>query len=234
MDAEKQSMIDKIMKLLELGKDASGAFSAEQAAANEMASRLMAKHALSFNDLRGSKKGFSFDRQKVDPLDEIFCAWEASLAKAIAEAFDCSIVTNKSRYTPWYLNFLGTKTDLEISIFFYRHLRRTVGRKAEIGFRLKRDREIYAFGMVNTISERLQDLYKRRNAVMDTESSALMVVKVDGLQGFVKNQFPSLKKGRTRWLRGSMEAYQKGQADGSKVSLSRPVSHNGTPVHRMK
>lgn len=233
MDAEKQSMIDKVMKLLELGKEESGGFSPEQKTANEMAARLMAKYALDLSDLRGAKKGFSFARQKVDPLDEVYCAWEGSLAHCIANAFDVSVIITKPRYSAWFLSFLGTKTDIEISVFFYRHLRRTVGRKAEIGFRLKRDRTTYAFGMVDTIDKRLQDLYKRRNEVMDENSSALMVVKVDGLDKYVKDQFPNLRKSQSNKLTGSMESYRKGLADGRKVSLNRPVSHNGTPTHRI-
>ena len=234
MNAEKQSMIDKVMKLLELGKTENGGYSPEQQAANEMAAKLMAKYALDFSDLRGSKKGFTFDRQQVDPLDEIYSGWESALASCIARAFDSSVIINKGRRgDPWYLTFMGTKTDLEISIFFYRHLRRTIGRKAEIGFRLKRDRETYAYGMVDTISERLQDLYQRRNAVMDDDSCALVVVKNDGLSKYVKDQFPNLRKGRSKSLKGSAESYRQGQSDGSKVGLSRPVSHNGTPHHRI-
>jgi hypothetical protein len=233
MDAERQSMIDKVMKLLELGKDGSGAFTAEQEVANNMAAKLMAKHAIDFSDLRSTKKGHVFEHHKVDPLDEIYSAWEATLANVIGKAFDCKVVMSRPRHGTWYLNFLGTKTDLEVSIFFYRHLRRTVGRKAEISFKLKRDREAYCFGMVDTLSERLTDLYQRRQESMDSECRGLVVVKQDGLQDFIGTQFPSLSKGRSRKITGSREAWAKGQSDGRKVGIGRPISNTSQPAKRL-
>jgi hypothetical protein len=220
-NTEKTSMIDKIMKLLELGKDERG-HEGERNSANDMAARLMAKHAIDFTDLRSSKpKSCVFEKQVIDPMDEVFCQWEAVLADGIARAFDCKAV--HSRHPVWTINFLGTKTDLEIVIFFYRHLRRTVGRKAELGYKGKRDQETYAHGMVATINSRLDDLYKRREQVMESDCRALIIVKKDDLKLFIKDQFPALSKIRPQKLSNGA-AYAHGKADGQNVGLARPIS----------
>ncbi len=226
MDAEKLAAMQKIMKLLELGKEGNGAYTPEQEAANTMAAKLMAKWAVDFTDLRSiNPKSTIFEHHKVDPMDVVYCGWEAVLANCIAKAFDCRVVS--CRHPVWTLDFLGTKSDLEIAIFFYRHMRRTVCRKSETEFKRKADQETYAYGMVNTISDRLIDLYKRREEVMESDSRALVVVKMDDLNKFVHNQFPSLTKPRATRLKGSQEAYSKGLADGHKVGLNRPIAGTG-------
>lgn len=228
MDAAKQSAMDKILKLLELGKDGNGAYTPEQQAANEMAAKLMAKYAIDFSELRAAgKKGHNvFENQKIDPMDVIYCAWEAALANCIARTFDCKVVNTK--HPVWYLNFLGTKSDLEITIFFYRHLRRTICRKAELAYpRGKANQDTYAYGMVTTIAKRLEELYKKREEFIPSECRDLVIVKGNELQDFMKSQFPSLVKGRQQKLRGSSEAYSRGAVDGKSVGLNRPIGHSG-------
>ncbi len=227
MDAAKAAAMEKILKLLELGKEDNGAFTAEQQAANEMAAKLMAKYTIDFSELRAAgKKGNNvFENHKVDPLDVVYCDWEAVLANCIAKTFDCKLVSSK--YPVWHLNFMGTKSDLEITIFFYRHLRRTVCRKAELEYpRNKANQETYAFGMVRTISERLGELYKKREEFIPSDCRDLVIVKKDQLDGYVKSQFPSLRTSRARKLKGSSEAYSRGALDGKSVGLNRPIGHS--------
>lgn len=222
MDEEKLAAMQKIMKLLELGKEGNGAYTPEQEAANTMAAKLMAKYAIDFTELRASNsKGHVFEKMVIDPLDVVYCDWEACLANSIAKAFDVRMVNSK--HPVWTINFMGVKSDLEIVIFFYRHLRRTVGRKSEIEFKRKADQETYAYGMVRTISQRLQDLYKKREEVMESDCRAMVLVKTDGLEKFVKDMFPSLTTSKARTLKGSSEAYSRGLADGQKVGLNRPI-----------
>lgn len=222
MTAEKQAMVEKILKLLELGDESNGAYTAEQQAANDMAAKLMAKYSIDFADLKdGKPKSNIFERMDVDALDEQYVHWEAVLAKCIGDAFDVHTVMRKSPFT---LKFCGTKSDIELTVFFYRYLRRTVGRKSELAFRNRRDQDTYADGMVLTISNRMQELYRKRETFMDSDSKALVVVKKDGLDKFVKEQFPNLYKSRARRVTGSMEAYNRGLADGHSVSLSKPIA----------
>jgi len=224
MDAEKQAAIDKILKLLELGKEDNGAYTAEQEVANTMAAKLMAKFSIDFSDLKtgGTKKSFNYENRVIDPLDVVYCGWEASLAHVIAECFDCKTVSCK--HPTWTINFLGTKTDLEISIFFYRHLRRTICRKSELEFRKRADQDTYAYGMVKTISSRLKDLYTKRQEVMQSDCRDLVIVKTDGLQEFTKSLFPTLRKASSTKLKGSSEAWNKGINDGHRVGLNRPIA----------
>lgn len=232
MDAAKLAAMEKILKLLELGKDGNGAYTPEQQAANEMAAKLMAKYAIDFSELRvaGKKHSNVFENHTIDPLDVVYCGWEAVLANCIAKTFDCRVVSNKGFV--WTLNFLGTKSDLEISIFFYRHLRRTVCRKAELAYpRGKANQETYAMGMVNTISKRLTDLYKKREEFMPSDCRDLVIVKGDELDTYMKNQYPALRKSKVSTMRGSNEAYSRGALDGKHVGLNRPIGHSGGGNH---
>lgn len=232
MDAEKLMAMEKIMKMLELGKDHNGGTSAEQEAANTMAAKLMAKYAIDFSELRSmNPKGNIFEHHKIDPLDVVYCDWEAVLANSIAKAFDVRMVNTK--HPVWIINFMGVKSDLEIVVFFYRHLRRTVCRKSELEFKRKADVETYAFGMVSTIGKRLEELYKKREEVMDSDCRAMVLVKTDGLQDYVKTQFPSLTTSRAKKLNGSSESYAKGLADGHKISLNRPIAGNSSAPQRL-
>jgi hypothetical protein len=226
MDAEKSGMIDKIMKLLELGKDERG-HEGERSNANDMAARLMAKHSIDFADLRAGKKEFNFTRQKIRPMDDSYCAWEGNLFQGLADAFDCKVVhfNYRARDTDWSMDVFGTKSDIEIATFFYMHLRRTIGRKAELSFKKKADVETYAMGMVVTINQRLKDLYQRRQDIMESDSRALVVVKTDGVAKFVSAELPNVVSFKVKSVNGSSESYQRGKTDGQNVNLSRPIAN---------
>lgn len=234
MDAEKSSMIDKIMKLLELGKDDNGAHDGEREAANNMAAKLMAKHSIDFADLRTGKKTFDFTKQRVKAMDDFYCQWEGHLAYGLATAFDCKVV-HWGMKGNWEIEFFGTKSDIEISIFFYSHLRRTIGRKAELAYRSKKDVETYATGMVLTINARLLDLYKRRQEVMESDSRALVIVKTDGVNDYMKAEVPALRTIKSRKVDASSDAFRNGRADGHNVNISRPIANsNGASMRTIR
>lgn len=220
MDAEKEAIISRIMKLLELGKDGKGAFTAEQQAANDMAAKLMAKYSIDFAELRANKTDGMFNKIEVEPMDDDECAWEGVLMRAVTKAFDCKAISTGRN--PWMVTFCGTKSDLEISVFFYRYLCRTIGRKSELAFKGKRDQAAYAMGMVHTIFQRLKDLYAKRNEYMGSDSKALMVVKQDGLDRYFADQFPKAREGAKVNISNGA-AYNHGAAEGHKVSLNRPI-----------
>lgn len=233
MDEKKQEMIQKILKLLELGNAEKNSNPHERELASKKAQQLMAEHALSFADLReGKPKSDIYTRIDIDGSEEVRVPWENVLANGVGKTFDCFVVSYGSTrghesYDPWRLAFLGAKTDIEIAVFFFKYLRRTVGVMSERAATGSRAQDSHAMGMVSTIITRLRDLYKQRDEIISAsaDSRALMVIKKNDVDDFVKKEFPKLVN-----LKNSTtydENYYKGREAGHRVNLSRPIGHDG-------
>lgn len=223
ISAENNDMINKILKLLELGKEETNENRHQRDAANAKAAELMAKHSIDFADLRTGKSVNGIFSQFDLVLDGDPVDWQGSLANSIAEAFDVRVV---QRNNPWTLMYCGTKIDMEIAVFFFKHLRRAVGLRSSRSFPKKADQKNFAFGMITEIDRRLRDLYQKRNEALQSDGRALMVVKTDALEKFVKEKFPKLTHKKVN-LTGSREAHNAGIQAGKEVNLSRPIGHSG-------
>ena len=226
---KKEVIVERIMKLMELGNAENNSNPHEREAAMNKAAQMMADYSIDFADLRSEKpKEDVFVTIEVDGSADTKVDYESRLAFCIAHAFDCEMI-NTHRKGPWQIVFLGTKTDLEISVFFFKHLRRTISAMARLKFPkdFKHSRKNYCFGLVITVGERLQDLYKRREAFIPTDCRALVVVKKEGLKTFFDNAFPDRTKGRRVQFSGNYQAFHDGKSDGKNINLSRPISHTG-------
>jgi hypothetical protein len=240
MAQTKEEIISKIMKLMELGNSEKNDNPAEREAASRKAAQMMADYCINFAELRNSKpKEDTFATYDVDGSEVYKVDYESHLAGCIARSFDCKIINSRLSGT-WKIIFVGSKHDLEISVYFFKHIRRTMYAMAtknvtqenilpsesSMRIRLKEARRNYCFGLVVTIGERLEDLYKRREEFIPSDCKALVVVKKDGLEKFFHKQFPNMIKGRRIELRGDMESFHKGKEDGKRVNLSRPITNN--------
>lgn len=229
-EQQKKRMIEKVLKLLELGDTNNNTNPNERESAMRMAAKLMADYAIDFTDLRdGQKKDNTFIQVDVGSASTQKVSWQSVLAGAIANTFDCKCI---NRYPPtgWVLTFVGMKSDLEIATFFFKSLRRTVGRMGEANFRKISDRNNYCFGMVSTISDRLTDLFARREEFIPSDCKALVIRKTQELDTFYHKLFPNIRKGSRVQLRGSYAAYNQGSEDGKHVSLNRPITHSSGNV----
>ena len=220
MTEDQNRIIEKVLKLMELAKEETNSHSAERESAQKMAAKLMEQYSLDFADLRTGKPKNGIFQQFDLGMGEDVVDWLGSLANGIAKAFDVKIV---QRSNPWTLMYCGTKTDIDISIYFFRYLRRSVSMQSSRAFTKKADQKTFAFGMVKVIAERMKGLYEKRNELFSSDSRALMVVKQDGLDEFVHQQFPNITRGRSIKLGGSHEAHLAGKEAGRKVNISRPL-----------
>jgi hypothetical protein len=224
----KEEVISKIMKLMELGNEEKNNNPHERETAMRMAAKMMAEYSIDFADLRSGKpKEDVFIELEVEGTSDVKVDFESRLAFYIAHAFDCEMI-NTYRHGPWSIVFIGTKHDLEIAVFFYKYLRRTLGAMARLKYPkdTKSSRRNYCFGMVTVIGDRLDDLYKKREEFIPSDCRALVIVKKDGLQKFFHEKFPNRVNGRKTSIKGDMGAYYNGKADGKTVNLSRPISHS--------
>lgn len=213
---EKQEIIDKVQKLLAL---TNSSFEGESLAAKKKAAELMAKYSISMMDLSSEEKiQKAFIRAEVKMANGEMM-WEGSLSVGTSKAFDC-LVVRINHGTHWAIAFLGVESDIELATYFYKYLRRTIGQMTLVFSKNKKERDDYGRGIVNTVSNRLAELYKMRNEA-SPDCRDLVVVKQKGLEQYVKQQFPGgLTKGRQRSVGRSFE---NGCEDGKKVNLSRPI-----------
>ena len=230
--AKREAMCARIMKLLELGDDERNSNPNERQNALELAAKLMLEHALEFTDLyESTPKDKLFVQVDVPGMaGDHKLLWESVLAGRIAVAFDVQVVNCQGMFgQPFKVAFLGTKSDTDITVFFFTYLRRTVGVMGRRSFpKQVKVQENYCLGLVLTLGERLAQMFAKREEFMSSDSRALMVVKKDGLEEFVKTQFPRLSKSRNIQIKGDIKAFNKGKADGHTVNLRTPIAGEAT------
>lgn len=239
---KRDSIISKILKLMDLGNMEKNDSSHQRDAAMKKVAQLMAEYSIDFADLRINKQeGSPFIKIDVDGTEYEVVDFESTLGYAIAKAFDCKIInTFGELYMKtgikghWQLSFVGTKHDLDIVVYFFQYLRRTVhmmgikyinalgsGPKSK----LKGAKHSYCLGLVATIGERLEELYKRKEQFIPSECRAMVLVKKDKLEETFNDMFPR-KHTRKNNIRDT-KTFLTGRIDGNRVNLSRPISSNG-------
>jgi hypothetical protein len=246
VDDSKEKIVAKIMKMMELGREDKNSNPNERENALRMAAKLMAEWSIDFVDLRNGKPNDSaFVTFEVEGSVDEKVDYEALLAGSIAEAFDCKVINSwGTNGMGWVLKFCGTKHDLEIVVFFFKYLRRTMYAMANKNVTLENTRipygrkrvgprdvaeaqRNYCYGMVTTIGDRLTELYKKREEYIPSDCRALVVVKKEGVEKYYRDQFPNARSSRVRRLSGDLGAHDRGKADGRNVNLSRPIANNG-------
>ena len=219
-------ILQRIKKLMALGLGDPD--SPEAKSAMDKVAELMQEHGVAEIDLEdnGHIKTSSLIEEIVECYSKSTDKWERVLGTQIAKAFDCKMLTlNSGKYFPNSRTFLGAKSDVKLSIYFYKFIRMQIMRGAESQFDLIRDQKSYGFGCVSKVVERLKDMYAKREEVMTEESQALIVVKKDDVVNFYKEKYPHTTKGGSYKITGSADAYSKGQADGNKIQMSRQVGN---------
>jgi len=246
MEETKEKIVARIMKMMELGREDKNSNPNERENALRMAAKLMADYSIDIIDLRNGKPADSaFVTFTVEGSVDEKVDYEAMLAGSIAEAFDAKVINSwGSNGINWVLKFCGTKHDLEIVVYFFKYLRRTMyamasknvtlenvripyGRKRVTDKDVREAQRNYCYGMVQTIGERLTELYKKREEFIPSDCRALVVVKKEGVEKYYRDQFPNSLTSRVRRLSGDLSAFDRGGRDGRNVNLSRPIASNG-------
>lgn len=234
-ELNKEALILKIQKILALANGTN--HTGEMDSAKRKAAELMAQYTISMSEVLNTKASHddAFVREDIWGSDKKKVNWESVLAGGCARAFDCQVVntwkSNGSYTNDWALAFMGTKSDLELSIHFFKFLRRTVGMMSDKFSTYKSERTTYAYGLAQELGSRLADIYRIRNEI-SADCRALVVVKHDGVEKFKHKEFPNLTTSYVN-LRGSRSSLEQGRLDAHKVSLHRPISSGGPAPHRI-
>jgi hypothetical protein len=231
-EGTKKELIAKVAKLIALAEDDAATPNEKELAAKH-AARLMSKYGLEERDIRVD------DATAEQVVRYDYCiggrrtpTWEGYLGAVITEIFDCQIVRSK-KYSEengtvglhTYLVFIGLPKDVDVCIYFFKHLRRSVGRKTETTrTRFKKD---FAIGMVERLEERLQQAFRYRYQFAEEAGCTdLIVLKGQLVDQAKAEMFRKLTKGAPIRL-GNHDAWQAGRREGDKVNISRPIAHNG-------
>ena len=226
---EKTKITNLLQKLLAL---ATSPNEHEAQLAMEKATSIMEKYSLSMLDIPENGSPMTQEEALMKGMcNEVvggmgkFQMWESVLAAGISKAFDCITLNRKYQgaWGEWGIIFIGQKGDVEIAKWLHLYVRRSVGKISKIEVpREGKDRESFKQGMVTKIAQRLADMYQRRNEI--STCKALIVVKKDTVEKYLKQEFPNVTTGRPWKTTGSRDAWMRGAEAGSKLSLNKPVA----------
>lgn len=220
-------IISRIQKLLSLGSNNDQANEAE--AALKKAATLAEEHGLALSDINQETGEVSnIEKGRVNLVHDKHNSWVLPLACVVADCFDCSPITTRYGNAEGFMVFLGTPTDVEMTMWYYKLIRLKTMRGASSNFNLIKDQKMYGRGVVATIKVRLKKMFKNEQEKIRTpETKALVLVKKDAVDAEVKKQFPHLRSHKFYYKQtGSHEAYMQGKVDGERMGLHRGTVEN--------
>ena len=242
--SERQKIVEKIVKLMAVAALDSGATDGERENANRFLAKMMADYAIDIDEIKNSEKIGGYRGVWVLATTYEYRDYEALLANCIAKVFECSIVVgyNDGKIFPneeWRhccMCFVGHEHDLAIAVYFFKFVRRTMfsmyrkhdrsipGRKRD----QKNSERNYCFGFVDSVSKKLEDIYKKREELIPSDCRALIVAKKDMTEQKFRELFPKTKTQTAKRLTGDYQKYSIGAADGKRVNLARPIEGSST------
>lgn len=212
----------RIQKLLSLGSNNDQTHEAE--AAMKKAAELAEEHGLALSDVNqetGEVK--NINRDSVSLTHQRHNCWSLPLAEIVGNCFDCRTIIVKNPFTDNKMVFIGTSTDLEMAVWYYKLIRLKTIRGASSEYTLVADQKMYGRGVIKTMRTRLEEMFKKVQEEIRTETTtALILVKNDAVDKEVKKQFPHLRSNTASYkMSGNMSAYKKGIKDGETMGLNR-------------
>lgn len=234
MDEAKEKILDKLAKLMTLGKDQAN--KPEGIAAMAMAAKLMAKHQIQETEVdlekgKGTNGTTIFeDEDGWEGLNDQGGKrqWVASLASAIAGTFGGRVWISPGRGT---IHFLATASDLETCLYFmdvvFGHIEREARKECPKPAQW-RDRNVFGQAAYDEVSIRLWEMKKamEKATATYTGGSELMVVKNDLVSKTVDQLFAERGFGQSysNWVKSSnSKLIQKGRIAGKNAPLNRAV-----------
>ncbi len=215
------AIIEKLKKLLTLGFNNQNEH--EAAASMRMAAKLAAKHGLSISDIDTETGEVGVNTEKILMSNKQNKAWEGMLLAAMCKCFNTHTILMKSFNNPdgeWKL--FGTKSDIEISLWYFKYLRLRIIRQGKQKFKKINERKSYAIGAADTLYTRLIDYFvKSKKEFEDEKTTALIVVKNTAVRDALMKAHPKSKTMKSRKSKLDHTAYTQGAIDGKTMPLSR-------------
>lgn len=213
---------EKVRKLLALGGNNPNENEAKNAL--NKAAALAAEHGMSIegidvetgevSDVEKATLTVSHSRNKV---------WESMLISSISLCFDLEVVYVPSGKTARWFTF-GTKSDLDMGLWYFKYCRMHILRSAKQKYDKKRDQVAYGMGATRSLHTRLYEMfYEERKKQESDNTKALVIVKKEEVQKEKNKDFPKTKSMnvRSNVNNNNIGAYRQGASDGQKMPLHR-------------
>ncbi len=179
---ERAKVLDKLAKLLAHTGD--GAVNVnEMEIANRKIKELTDEYGISLDELNSID-----DKEKLIEMIDVNLhnnnpkMWARSLAKSIADFYECRIVRSKGIF-----HFIGFNLDAEVAAEIFDRLYYLISGVARIQASNVND---FCFGVVISLRQRLEEITRARER--ESVRNALVVVKKDAVDERTKKIFPNL------------------------------------------
>lgn len=217
-------IMKRIQKLLSLGANNDQVHEANNAM--KKAAQLAEEHGLALSDVnQETGEVSSVKKGSVSMVHSRHSCWVNSLAVVVGECFDCKPIMSKGSGHGEYgtMIFVGTPTDLEMTIWYYKLIRLKTIRGASTKYNLVADQKMYGRGVLAIMQVRLKEMFvKEQEKIRTPTTTALILVKNEAVEEEVARLYPKLRKYKTSYkMNGSAQAYQQGMNDGASMTLHR-------------
>lgn len=217
-----EAIKERIRKLLALGGNNPNENEAKNAL--NKAAALAAEHGMSIegidaetgevSDVGKTTLTVSHSRNK---------AWEGMLIHTVSMCFDLEVVYVPSGKTARWFAF-GTKSDLDMGLWYFKYCRMHILRSAKQKYDKKRDQVAYGMGATRSLHTRLYEMFYEERKKQESDSTkALVVVKKEEVEKEKNKEFPVTKSMslRSNLNNNNVGAYRQGESDGQKMPLHR-------------
>ncbi len=218
------AMISKIQKLLSLGTNNSEKNEAESAL--KKAAELAEQYGLSISDINPVTNKFdNIGKHSAVMADAHHNCWILPLASFVASCFESNAIIASDEGK---LYFVGTKTDIELTLWYFKLIRIKTMMAAKAKFTGKRDQGAFGYGACTEIRERLYTMFvQSRQTLRNTETKALVLCKQEDVNNKTDEFFPNTRKKSVSRPNGNLTAMLKGKELGKTMSLHRGEIKNG-------
>lgn len=230
MNEDKQKILDRVAKLMNLGKDQAGTPEGESAL--KMASVLMAKHRIKESEIDMSTDSLLEDFVEGYTDQGGWRQWVVDLSSAIANTFDCKFFYRATKYEDgqFTLTFIGTDSDVETSIYLTEVVMHHIETKAYDMWPAERNwRKRNEFGQaaVMVVSERLRSMKAEMTKVEEeVDCRDLVVQKKSKIEQAWKESGRELKNGRRKDQKlRDRKTWLAGMKAGETAPLNRGIAH---------
>ena len=215
--------IERIKKLMALAMSDPDTPEAKSAALK--AAELLAKYELDMADLTEENKNSVLEEQfkNYDPNNG---NWEKMFLTILMNVFDIHVVIDKSKDETLYRLF-GKKQDLVLCVYFFKMVRRTAIKRAEVEYKTKALQNSFQCGLIDSIGHRFFEMKEKRQEHRTETTTALAVCNRQEVLDHVNGMFNKLRKSRVPRPKVSseaeMKAWKKGKAVGKGIPLNTPI-----------
>jgi len=209
----KEQVVKKIHKLLALASN--NPESHEAKLAGEKAAELMAKYQIESIKAEGEDSKVS---EVSTSRYKAMNSWEGVFLVKICDIFECRCLISGNSF-----RIIGMKADADLALWYFVFIRRTIIRQSEVYSKKKKEQDDFCVGMSIRVTERLNEIYKKKEEQQVKEMTKdLVVLKKGEVDNYMKNNY-KLKKNHSKRRRTDAKDYYAGYKKGDDISLNKPV-----------